>query len=194
VSLTPFYKRVAEGYWTEALQALENDATIDNVYIDALYYCGDESAALDPAGALASDLTQYAVAAGVTDMISGAEFYVGLPQGSIPFVGVKPPLQYVMNNNVSSTTAVEQITNIREQYDRFLAITSNPAVVIDGNDFALKSDEQNAQGDPAVAHYTSASMLKLGESMYLARQQTGSNAVLKERAVRTAVVPINADE
>lgn len=188
VTDNPFYEVTAQGYWTEGLQALEDDDTIDNIYIDAFYYCGDESAALDPAGALADDLTAYSVAGGLSDLVAGTEFYIGVPQGSLPFVGVKPPLQYVENNNVSSTTAITQIETIRAQYDRFLEITPNPAMVVDGNDFALKSNEAN------VSHYTSNSFLSIGTSLYEARQELSSGPVLKTRDVRTAVVPINADE
>ncbi len=186
---TPAFEVAAEGYWTAGLQALEADSSIDRIFFDGLYWCGDESAAR-VSGSLTTDKTKYSVAGGVSDLVAATEFYCGMPQGSLPFVGVKPPLQYVVNNNVSATEdiAVRDITAVRDQYDRFLAITPNPAGVIDGNDFSLKSAEANP------SHYTAESMLAMGQSLYGTRQGLAASAVLKERAVRTAVVPVNADE
>lgn len=181
------WKVIAEDYWTEGLQALENDPDIDNVYVDAFYWCGDESAMQDPANAGASVKTCHSVAAGLSDMIAGTEFYCGLEPGTLPFVAVKPPTQYVANTTVSADPLVE-INTVREQYDRFLAITGNPATVVDGNDFALKSEEPNP------AHYTSNSMLTIGESLYGARQELSTGPVLKTRPTRTAVVPIDTNE
>ena len=180
------YKLIAEDYWTEGLQALENDPTIDNVYVDGFYWCGDETAMQDPANEGATDITAYQVAAGLSDMIAGCEYYVGLEPGTMPFVGVKPPTQYVVNDNVSATPLV-QIDTVRQQYDRFLEITNNPAAIIDGNDFALKSGETN------ISHYTSDSMITIGESMFGARQGLGASP-LKVRATRTTVVPMAANE
>lgn len=188
VTDTPAFEIIAEGYWTKALQALEADTSIDNIYFDGFYYCGDESAALDAAGAVASVKTKYSVAGGLSDLIAATEFYVGANQRTMPFVGVKPPLQYVANSGVNSTTGAADIADVRAQYDRFLSITRNPATVIDGNDFSLKSAEANP------AHYTAQSMLSMGVSMYQARQQLAVGPVLKVRNTRTVVVPINADE
>ncbi|MCH9835260.1 hypothetical protein K0U83_06335 [bacterium] len=186
VVVTLVYKIIAEDYWTEGLQALENDSSIDNIYVDGFYWCADETAMQDPVGGTATVLTAYSVAAGVSDLIAGMEYYIGLEQGTMPFVGVKPPTQYVANNGVSDDPLV-QINTVRAQYDRFLEITNNPASFIDGNDFALKS------GEPNPAHYTSDSFLKMGEALYKARQPLGP-AALKVRPTRTAVVPMTANE
>jgi len=190
VSDTPLWQIFAEGYMTEAIQNLQDDPSIDRILYDGFYYLGDETAAYDPGtvavpGAFASQKTRFMVAGGLQDMVAATEFYLSVPRGSLPFVGVKPPVQYIINAQVNATTGLQDIRDVRDQYDRFLEISPNSAQVIDGNDFTLKTDD---------AHYTAEAMLRVGEALYAARQRTGSQPIQATADVRTAVVPIDTDE
>ena len=190
VSDTPLWQIFAEGYMTEAIQKLQDDPSIDRILYDGFYYIGDETAAYDPGtvaspGSFASQKTRFMVAGGLQDMLAATEFYLSVPRGSLPFIGTKPPVQYIINAQVNATTGLQDLRDVRDMYDKFLSITTNPAQVIDGNDFTLKTDD---------AHYTAEAMLRVGEAHYAARQRTAAEPVQPTADVRTAVVPISVDE
>lgn len=175
----------AEGYCRWALKNLEDEiaaGTLDNIYVDGAYFIGNETAASDSTGALASEESRFTLGTGIVDWCREMENFCGLTRATMPFVQVLLPHTII---GAASITSLVEIEDCREQQLLAEDVAENPMTHIDGDRYQMRVDH---------AHYTTDSVARMGIDLMRAREALGTPPILKTDDVASSVQAIDTDE